>query len=613
MRAHSLLFAVSMAIAVACAGQTPSPKTSTRAPRAHGESNVLREDYAGSGACTPCHAVIADAWSKTPMHAMTRNASNAVIKAPFSGTLVRFKSDTVGLSQVSNVRFMSVQSKDQGDHVYRVTRVIGGHYREDFAGIEVARAAPDSPVVGDPHDEFVLPVSYLIFSKAFRFKGYSVMSHERPGLRAGPVWNRTCIFCHNTQPYFSTLLGTLPGAHGSVYQGTTVDPLLPEAKRWRTTVTNQPLLDQALEAEISHFGGATPGSEAQLPTHAVSATRAGFDGDELVEVGIGCEACHLGSKSHATDPSHKTSLVPRSDFLTIDGVPHDEGARAAGINHACARCHQVLFTHYPYTWEGGDRATSPGGSHINSGEARDFMLGACSTRLDCTKCHDPHAPDNRARADALEGRVGDSVCTGCHTKFATDDALRAHSHHDPAREGGRCMGCHMPKKNMSLDVRLTRYHRIGSPTDREKQKDRPLECALCHADKSVRTILDTMEAWWNVRFDRTLPTLLYGSLDANALSATLERGKPHEQAVALYLLGEAKSRTDVDAMAHQLTNLYPLVRYYADAALVKTLGNPSPIDLNATDEEITKKAADWLAAASSREAPRGQHSKESTH
>lgn len=584
--------AVSLAaVAAACGPRPPVTKAPERGA-ASSRSNILRSDYAGSATCAGCHAPIADAWSKTPMHAMTRSAPQALVRAPFTGTALRFKSDTIDLAQLGTARFVSVRSKTEGDHVYRVTRVIGGHYREDFAGVEVTGVSADARIVGDPGDELVLPMSYLIFSSSFRYKGYSVMSRERPGLRAGPVWNRTCIFCHNTQPYFSTLLGTLPGARGSVYQGLTVDPLLPEAKRWKTTVTDGPALDRALAAEISHFGGQP--DPAQLVTQAVSSTRAGFDASDLVEVGIGCEACHLGSKAHSLDPSHATSLVPRSDFLSIDGVPRDEGRRAAEINHACARCHQVLFTHYPYTWEGGERASSPGGSHINSGEARDFMLGACSTRADCTKCHDPHAPDNSARAAALEGRAGDAVCTGCHSKYATDDALRAHAHHDPAREGGRCMGCHMPRKNMTLDGRLGRYHRIGSPTDRDKQKDRPLECALCHADKSVRTILDTMEAWWGMRFDRTLPAFLYGSLDANVLGATLDRGKPHEQAVALYLLGESRSRASVAAMAHELTNAYPLVRSYANAALEKTLSESSPIDLNGTDDEIRASAESWL-------------------
>jgi len=531
------------------------------------------------------------------MHAMTRAASTAVIRAPFQGLALRFKADSVELSMADGSRFATVRSKQAGDHLYRLTRVIGGHHREDYAGVEVTQATASAPIVGDPKDELILPMSYLIALGTFRYKGYSVMSHERPGLRAGPVWNRTCIFCHNTQPYFSTMLGALPGAR-FVYQGATVDALLPETKRWRVDVTDQAALDRALEAEVSHFGG-RPESQ-RLLAQAIDTTRANFDASALIEVGIGCEACHLGSRAHATNPdpkSQRTSLVPRAAFLSVDTKTRTaDELRAASVNHACARCHQVLFSHYPYTWEGGDRngPAPAGGSNINSGEARDFMLGACSTRADCTACHDPHSPDNSALAKRLEGRDGDAVCTKCHAKYLGDDALRTHSHHDPVREGARCMGCHMPRKNMSLDGKLTRYHRIGAPTDRDKQKDRPLECALCHVDKSVRTILESMESWYGKKYDWTLPTFLYGSLDANVMVATLERGKPHEQAVALHLLGEARIKDSVQAMARELTNEYPLVRTYAKAALEKTIGEKSPVDLNTTDDEIRASAADWL-------------------
>ena len=38
------------------------------------------------------------------------------------------------------------------------------------------------------------------------------MVHERASLRAGPVWSRTCIFCHNTVPELDRMLGAIAGA-----------------------------------------------------------------------------------------------------------------------------------------------------------------------------------------------------------------------------------------------------------------------------------------------------------------------------------------------------------------------------------------------------------------
>src|SRR5208283_2979449 len=88
-----------------------------------------------------------------------------------------------------------------------------------------------------------------------------------------------------------------------------------------------------------------------------------------------------------------------------------------------------------------------------------------------------------------------------------------HSHHAPDGAAGACIACHMPKKNMALDGRLTPYHRIGSPTDPLRVLgDRPLECALCHVDKTVAEIVGTMERWWGKAYERAALAPLRRSL-----------------------------------------------------------------------------------------------------
>ena len=56
------------------------------------------------------------------------------------------------------------------------------------------------------------------------------------------------------------------------------------------------------------------------------------------------------------------------------------------------------------------------------------------------------------------------------------------------------------------------------------------------------------------------------------MRATLERGKPHEQAVAIATLGERRDRSAAPLIAKQLVGDYPLVREWAKRALVKILG-----------------------------------------
>jgi hypothetical protein len=148
----------------------------------------------------------------------------------------------------------------------------------------------------------------------------------------------------------------------------------------------------------------------------------------------------------------------------------------------------------------------------------------------------------------------------------------------------------MPRKNMGLDGTLTRYHRIGSPTDPARVLgDRPLECALCHADSTVRELVDAMQSWWPVRYPAARLEELYGSLDASVLRATLQRGKPHEKVVAIAALGEKGARDAAPRIAGELLSDYPLVREWARRALVSILGR-CDVDLAADDATIAAQA-----------------------
>jgi predicted CXXCH cytochrome family protein len=600
----------------ACGGSgtpsTPTRPTATATATGPLKSNIQFADYAGSQACARCHPGYVEKWMRAPMHNMTRTAHGlADVKGPFDGggATFRLRDDTARLESAGSDRFITLSSKRFGSGIYKLTRVIGGRVREDYAGVAVAKVAEGAPALGDPSEEHVLPVSYIIGSKSLRYKGYSVMVKERDGLKIGAVWNQTCIFCHNTVPYLSTVLGALGNTSG--YQGEVVDPLLPASMRASYVIRDERAMTKALEVEIARLGGSV-GDHKPGVKDAMAVTRSRFRVNHLVEVGIGCESCHLGSAQHARslEPSATLpSFEPISDAMAVrlpSAPPRSKSSyttkkgheNAAALNRVCARCHQVLFTGYDPTWEGGSRKRSPGGSHINSGEARDMMLGACATRLACVDCHDPHAPDGSNTLRALEPAKQDALCTNCHESLAGSDAQRAHTHHDPAKEGGRCLNCHMPKKNMALDGTLSRYHRIGSPTDMAKVLlDRPMECALCHIDKEVGDLARTMERWWKrgtVTYERGALEKLYGALDANVVLATAVKGKPHEQAVAFQLLGDGKVKAGIPVLARELTNPYPLVRGYAKRAIDSIEGSNVAIDIDAPDETIREEAGRLL-------------------
>ncbi|MEP7121730.1 MAG: cytochrome c3 family protein, partial [Byssovorax sp.] len=435
-------------------------------------------------------------------------------------------------------------------------------------------------------------------------KGYSVMVKERPYIeKGGAPWRQTCIFCHNTTPYLSTVYDDLQISPKGAYQGSISDRILPEDRQWKLRPGDPLALGKALSEEIAYLqkkpAKADGGAVEELLGEAVKVTSGRFDESHLVEVGIGCEACHNGSREHVVDPRKRPSLVVQGSLVRLTTPSGAAPTRAEAVNHTCARCHTVLFSRYPYTWEGGLRnGGSAGGSTINSGEARDLLLGGCAGQLACTACHDPHGEDSREKLDRMGTVAGNPICLGCHAKYQGTAALAAHTHHAPEGQGSACLSCHMPRKNTGLGYRLTRYHRIGSPTDRERvEKDRPLECALCHADKSAGELVARMESWWSKSYDRAALTALHGDLAQSSIVTTLARGKPHEQMTAAAVLGERGARSQAGLLVPLLSSEYPLARYYARAALESLVRAPLPIDLDGDAVEIQRGSLEWLHTA----------------
>lgn len=560
---------------------------------------MLRADYAGSSACGDCHAAIYQSWAASPMRNMTRDAATATIQAPFDGAMLRVGGETCTMTMVDGKRGMVVDDKT-GTHRFQITKVVGGRYREDFVGVEI----------GGDGLEHVLPATFVFSSRSWRYKGYSVMVKERPVLSWRGLWSQECIGCHNTLPQATMLFDELYGEKLPPYQGKMSDRVLPPSRVWAAHLRDPGGMSRALDDEIRYLGGDPPASadpQVVLPAAATTMEQK-LDGKHLVELGIGCEACHNGAKDHAANPAVLPTFEQKTPLFEVvpprgppwsgrDSLPAagSTGTKVQWINHTCAKCHTVLFTHYPFTWEGSLRRTGmPGGSSTTSGEGRDFQLGGCSTQMACTQCHDPHTADSREKLDAMGTQAGDHLCTSCHTTFATDK----HTHHKTVG----CIGCHMPKKNMGLDYALDRYHRIGSPTEtRRVLGDRPLECALCHADQSVEQIVSTMEQWWGKHYDREALQKLYGpDLGVNVLRATLAMGKPHEQAAAIITLGNAKDRTAIAAIEPMLWHEYPLVRYFAQRALQTITGDPVAIDVGGAAADVKRAADAWLTTAAAR-------------
>src|SRR5690606_22889394 len=127
-----------------------------------------------------------------------------------------------------------------------------------------------------------------------------------------------------------------------------------------------------LEDELAQLPFAPPAGATSdvLLELLAKQTRRAFGENELVEVGIGCEACHGGAREHSQNPSKTPSFALQSPGVDSGFGESWTTTPAQQVTRVCSRCHTVLFSRYPHTWEGGQRRQAAGGSHINSGEAR---------------------------------------------------------------------------------------------------------------------------------------------------------------------------------------------------------------------------------------------------
>jgi len=215
---------------------------------------------------------------------------------------------------------------------------------------------------------------------------------------------------------------------------------------------------------------------------------------QLVETGVGCEACHGPGGPHVDaagkrQPSKSLVRLPK-------GVP------AATSIATCAACHalrEVLpspFSSAPAHRYGEPLTTAadPLLSLPSNLEFRDpffpdlrpatfqqeavaFGQNGCATKggMDCASCHDPHVGGTVPALAADDG--GDSICAPCHA--AVLQAGRAHAGRDPAAPGGRCLDCHMPATLRGPASAPARDHTFAVTADKRRRR-------IAHAVASAR-------------------------------------------------------------------------------------------------------------------------------
>ena len=422
-------------------------------------------------------------------------------------------------------------------HVYRVTRVIGGRYREDFAGVEVAgepRARRDGERASDELDP---ARSRTCSRRELPLKGYSVMVPRAAGAATRAACGTRPASSATTRCRTSTIvLGALYGpARPAIRARWSTRCCRRDAVATSSSRDDATALRDALDAEVARPSAAAP-ARGDADRARRRAAR-----DARLRERFGGAALRRGRHRLRGLPRRQPRARARiraccPTFAPRSAVPRGRARRATRRAPTRAECDQPHLRALPPgavlalpVHLGGRPARqrrARAAAHINSGEARDFLLGGCARRWRARPATIRTARTPRRRSTRSATPAGNAICVRCHAQYATPAALAAHATTIRPAPARRCIACHMPQKNMGLDYALTRYHRIGSPDRSGARRARPAARvrALPRRQDASASSVDTMERWWGKRYDRAALAALYGESRART-SARARRSR----------------------------------------------------------------------------------------
>jgi predicted CXXCH cytochrome family protein len=455
-------------------------------------SNIRKSDYAGAESCRECHPANYRNWSSHPHRFMNALATLDHVKGDFSGKASIAYLGGSGKFFKEEGGFRMALERDGVRRIFDISRTIGSRFFEYYVG----RLIEGPTGVEDPRrtTDHVLPFGYWIDKQEWVptvhvFRGEDA-DHEGWDPYASlkfTSYDKSCGDCHTTLPSGDRMI-----------RGTGMDRITEYTPR----EVSFKFYDYLKEAHPEKLKDG-PGFEAAKMEDVAAAMDTLTDyniRENGVALGVSCEACHFGSKSHVEKSDAEASrelpaFFPMSPNLHVAGANLEStlGRNDLNRNYACAKCHS------------GPRPEFASGHHTwNSTEYADAVRGACYApgegslqpprSMTCVHCHDPHKATGAKWQ--LTPAQDDQKCLDCHQQFEPAADRQAHTHHPLESSGSRCMNCHMPKINEGLQD-MVRTHRIFSPTEpRAIGANQPNACNLCHLDKPIDWTIDNLKKWY---------------------------------------------------------------------------------------------------------------------
>ena len=521
-------------------------------------SNIHPNDYSGAESCRECHAENYESWSTHPHRFMNAYANESTVKGDFSGNATIRYLGGLGEFYQENGEYRMKLTRDKITRVYVINQTIGSRFTQYYVGKQVLGPEPaDHEFCTTDH---VLPFGYWMDERK-----WIPIVHVHP-VREGVFLNDEDEFPSDRRRDPFSEPGFAPYSNCNACH--TTFPLA-------DLMVNRPEIVAIHVPHRVHFCGSEylqqyhpdvwePGKQIaeispQELKHIKSVMKQWEAPDKAVNLGISCEACHMGSKAHVEDKQKKPDFFARSPHLHLEDVAEkDFGRTQININYICGRCHA------------GSRPEYAGGmSTWNSTEYTDAIEGSCYSQATCIDCHDPHTGIGKTWQHTPA--EDDQSCIRCHQQFTDDDAVQAHTHHESNTAGSRCMNCHMPRLNEGLQD-VVRTHTIFSPTNRSMiERNHPNACNLCHPDQPIDWTLTHLKDWYGATYSEQDLSISYPHRDAPVAISWLSTENTSVRLIAVDALIRTKSFWAMDELLQALDDPFLINRQFASRGLEQLL------------------------------------------
>ena len=399
------------------------------------------EEYAGTESCKECHKEQYRAFVKSHHRKYVQKATPATVIGDFArNNVLAAGGRQTRMMRRGDAFFVRTAGPDGRTREYRCEKTIGHYYKQRYE-----TTLPDGR-------RYVLPVQWNRNQK--RWVDYHGLGKAKPG--SGDYWcdpERTiavsCAGCHGTGV---RLVRPAPGARPKV-----------------------------VEAEFT----------------------------------IGCEACHGPCAAHGKDEKNPEMIKA----ISLKRLPPQRQVDVCGKCHSRGKDPEA-GTAYPSRFRPGDRVVRrfvlvepvfgkktrnfwPDGRAVRHHQQfTEFVQSAHYVKagLTCITCHEPHERTGQGMLKLKAGAKPNDLCLGCHTDLRGDAALKAHTFHDPAKEGGVCVDCHMPKLVSNEQPMQLHHHGTSIPNPRKTLLwGSPNACHICHHDEAKndtpQRMINAMQTW----------------------------------------------------------------------------------------------------------------------